>query len=213
MVYLWFLLESKDGIDAEFLSLGLQANITLAGVSADIETVSVTNYQVFLWTVGSACHSAFDLSVWYISACAMCKAGGMLESMERFSHVGSYVVLIVVVITAIAASLAVILRASFNESEKEELGDLKNVTLGGEIDFVDTEPSSFRFLVTWSIEMALSLFVYNPIIGTILFSGILGCGRLYFFGGRPRDVMLEKRENEKLRRTMSPESFDDESIL
>ena len=50
------------------------------------------------------------------------------------------------------------------------------------------------FVWSYMIEMILSLFIYYPIGATILFSGVLGCGSLPLLGGRPREVMLEKKQ-------------------
>lgn len=57
---------------------------------------------------------------------------------------------------------------------------------------------SFSFLSKYAIELSLTWFVYFPLVGTIIFSGILGCGgRLPVLGGRPRDIRLyEKRMEE-----------------
>ena len=57
--------------------------------------------------------------------------------------------------------------------------------------FADGEPD-FHFLYGYGVELFASLFVFTPFIQTILFSGVLGCGRLPFIGGRPRTVRLNK---------------------
>jgi len=204
LVYLWFLLESESGIDSEFVSIGLAANLTLGEIEAQFETVSLTNYQAFLWTIGAALHSSFDLSVWYLSACACCLPGGCCVACQGYRYVGSYIVFFVVIVVAAAASVAVVLRASINSNEEISI---QNITTGAtyglwddEIEFENMDPSSFRFLITWSIEMALALLVMYPLLGTVLFSGMLGCGRLPFLGGRPRDVWVEECERRRKNR-------------
>lgn len=64
------------------------------------------------------------------------------------------------------------------------------------IDGID----SFHFLARYSVELLLAWFFYFPVIGTILFSGILGCGRLPILGGRPRDVRLVEADSREYRR-------------
>ena len=54
---------------------------------------------------------------------------------------------------------------------------------------------SFSFLQGYAMEVALAWCVYFPLLGTILFSGCLGCGgRLPLLGGRPRDIQLVAQE-------------------
>ena len=75
----------------------------------------------------------------------------------------------------------------------------------GDDDFyVDWEqidgPSSFRFLAKYCVELLLAWFVYFPVIGTVMFSGVLGCGRLPVLGGRPRDKRLVEQESREYQR-------------
>jgi len=53
---------------------------------------------------------------------------------------------------------------------------------------------SFDFLIGYLVELGLALFLYFPLIGTILFSGFLGCKTMPFLGGRPRELKREKRK-------------------
>lgn len=44
----------------------------------------------------------------------------------------------------------------------------------------------FDFLIGYIIEFLLAVFVYNPVILTVVFSGVLGLqGRIPILGGRP----------------------------
>ena len=61
------------------------------------------------------------------------------------------------------------------------------------IDGID----NFFFLQGYAVELLLAWCVYFPIIGTILFSGVLGCnGALPILGGRPRDIRIIAQEYE-----------------
>jgi hypothetical protein len=206
-VYLWFLNYSEDGVDGEFVSVTLGGgNFTAANTTAYyVNHVSVTNHQVFLWTVGGAMHSIFDLSVWYISACACCHVGGSLECCGGLKWIGSYLVFAVVLISAAAASLAVVLRATLDANDNGvKLEDLKSAGIFDDmIQLGDTKGAKdFQFLLSWVIEVALALFLYNPIIGTILFTGVCGCGGLLpFMGGRPREMEIAERRRLRTSRT------------
>jgi len=60
--------------------------------------------------------------------------------------------------------------------------------------------STFTILSKYAIELSLTWFVYFPICGTNLFSGILGCGgRLPVLGGRLRDMKLHEQSMGQVR--------------
>lgn len=205
-VYLWFLTYSDDGVDGKFVSIqvDLGKNTTALNTAYATADVSVTNQQIFLWTVGGALHSVFDLSIWFITACACCLPGGKMESCGRWKWMGSYFVLITVTIVAAVASLVVLLRASLDANRNSvTAADLHSAGIfDDKVQLGDNNGAdSFRFLISWTVEVALALFVYNPIIGTILFSGVLGCGKLPFLGGRPREMLLEEQSCLKAART------------
>jgi hypothetical protein len=48
----------------------------------------------------------------------------------------------------------------------------------------ELEVSDFRYMYGCLLELAISLFIYTPMMQLILFTGILGCGILPVFGGR-----------------------------
>lgn len=112
-------------------------------------------------------------------------------------------------------SLAIFLvlrRASQDATEQvyyqqEQYGDDDVDAADGDGDddfYVDWEQidgaSSFRFLAKYCVELLLAWFVYFPVIGTIMFSGVLGCGRLPVLGGRPRDKRLVEEESREYQR-------------
>ena len=59
----------------------------------------------------------------------------------------------------------------------------------------EIEVSDFRYMYGCLLELAISLFIYTPMMQLILFSGILGCGILPVFGGRFYTMRNEHREN------------------
>mmetsp|Transcript_23620 Transcript_23620/g.33140 ORF Transcript_23620/g.33140 Transcript_23620/m.33140 type:complete len:338 (-) Transcript_23620:63-1076(-) len=168
--------------------------------TTDDNTLVVTYGMILLWTVGGGMHSCFDLSVWYISACACCHPGGMLESCGSCKKMGSVVMVVLIAVVVAISTFIAVLRASI-ESSDEEIS-ISNITSGGiNDDVVDLGKiqgvESFEFVLTFMTEMLLAYIVYFPLLGTILFTGVLGCGRVPFLGGRPREVW---KENEKLRK-------------
>jgi hypothetical protein len=61
LIYLWFLHE----------------NIGINDVIIHIDPgFDVTKLMITLWTLGSFVHTIFDLSVWHIKACTLCRYGG-----------------------------------------------------------------------------------------------------------------------------------------
>jgi len=57
----------------------------------------------------------------------------------------------------------------------------------------ELEVSDFRYLYGCLLELAISLFVYTPMMQIIIFSGILGCGVLPVLGGRFYTLRNERR--------------------
>lgn len=200
LLYLYFL-STDEGLAGEFASFNFNANVTVANTDLAVTEVTFTYYQITLWTVGTSLHSLFDLSVWFIAACGCCQAGGSLECLGgRCSWMGSYIVLFAVVIVAATASFIVVLRATLEDQDLDV--SALNATAGalnGDLQFT-VKPEAYRFLISWGIELVLALFVYYFVLGTILFSGVLGCGRLPFLGGRPRELYLEEKQEAKRKR-------------
>ena len=208
-VVLYFLENTQEGVTQRFFKVSLTANITVGGEGSDAELneVSVSTGQIFLWTVGSGLHSMFDLTVWYISACICCQPGGQLECLSCCKVLGSYIVIFTTVIVVAVSSFIVVLRATIDSEENVSLTDLNSGGLVddeihlGEVDSID----SYQFVVSWLVEVTTSLFLWYPLFGTILFTGILGCYRLPFLGGRPRDVLVE--EHKKMRRSATAVAY------
>eukprot|EP00934_Nitzschia_sp_Nitz4_P003628 Nitzschia sp. Nitz4//scaffold32_size149145//57036//58256//NITZ4_002876-RA/size149145-processed-gene-0.122-mRNA-1//-1//CDS//3329548060//3618//frame0 len=156
-------------------------------------TVEVSKGMAILWSVGSAAHALFDNTIWYATSCTC------LDSQEgRFAWIGKhrgiinvFVVLVVVLITAVA-TLAVVIRATVEGGG--DLGaaikDLKSAGMDAERV---KDKSNYEFLLSYIVELALAWFLWFPIIETILFSGILSCGgRIACLGGRPQELLEEE---------------------
>lgn len=155
-------------------------------VSYKGETITLT--RILLWTVGGLAHSIFDMAVWHIMACACCHPGGRWgdkKDSKRFKDCGSYALIPLIVAMLVFSIFLVLLRAT-NPEEYDD--DTTTTTTDGDMDIHIDDWRSFAFLSQYAIELGLAWFVCFPIVGSIAFSGILGCGgRIPVLGGRPRD--------------------------
>lgn len=152
-------------------------------------SIEIKQSMIVLWTVGGGTHALFDNVVYYVSACACCLPNGHTNytRFKRYQKYGTLFVIVAAVLAAATASMVVLLRAVW-ESGSKDLDGVK-------------EASSFKFLISYCIELCLALLVYYPAIAFTLFSGILGCGRIPLFGGRAYEVRCEQNRDRKLEQT------------
>jgi len=169
-----------------FYLLGLERDIAVG--ANDVEIVKEINERVdLLWTVGALLHSFFDYALWNMVACGCSRH-------NCFRAAGWNVAVVIVSLLVVCTLIAVTIRAYGDffgiEHESNEEGSKTAIEFGndGEVDI--------NFLWTYSVELVVSLFIYTPIIQTIFFSGVLGCGVLPFLGGRPYELRkMEKRDD------------------
>jgi len=146
------------------------------------EAVSSSRYTVeqglfFLLTVGSFVHSCFDMLIWYLLACACFREGGCTGRNSRMCQNCAVYIATLVVVGVIAAATLVVLVRLKNDEAADSSG----------VESIQVE-SKFNFLIGYGLELAVSLFVFYFITSTVFFSGILGCGRIPIFGGRPYEL-------------------------
>jgi hypothetical protein len=217
LIWLFFALD--DNHDAEdalvTIRLGDNANVNATRLDQVNESneIAITEGMLVLWTVGGGLHALFDNTIWYLSACICCLPFAHSdEALERFQKYGSLFVVCSTICLGAAASFFVVFRASLSDNEDASVQELGTAGLADDqIDpFTDfDDKSSFDFLLSYVVELALALFVYNPLVGTILFSGFLGCGKIPILGGRPYEVAQEqKRIARKQRRAAESEMTD-----
>lgn len=165
-----------------------RVNLTWMGMSE----VVITKLMMTLWTLGSFLHMVFDLGLWHMKACTLCRYGGKID--DRIARWGRVVGLFIVVSAMAAGSYAVLLRASIEyKGEDSEGSSVEEAIRNNEFYEINFEGKrSFRFLLGYLVEFLLAMFVYYPIAVTIIFSGVLGCrGRIPVLGGRPREIKKE----------------------
>uniref|UniRef100_A0A7S1Z8E5 Transmembrane protein n=1 Tax=Trieres chinensis TaxID=1514140 RepID=A0A7S1Z8E5_TRICV len=127
-------------------------------------------------------NSCFDMTLWYLRSCPCCQPGARYDMDMRcggpgWVWLGRSVAGLIVLVAAASALTAFMLQTWLIEENPE---------IGAE---------SFSFLSSWSLEFGLSLFIVSPIMFFIFFSGILGCFRFPFLGGRPYEIRREQKEN------------------
>ena len=184
MTYMYFI---KNGVevDEELFTV----NLTWLGMSE----VVITKLMLTLWTLGSFLHTVFDLGLWHMKACTLCRYGGQID--DRMARWGRVVGLFIVVLAMAVGSYAVLLRASIEyKGEGSEGSSVEEAIRNNEFYEIDFGGKrSFRFLLGYLVEFLLAMFVYYPIAVTVLFSGVLGCrGRIPILGGRPREIKKER---------------------
>ena len=138
--------------------------------------------MIILAAAAAMSHATFDMVLWHITACACCHPGGRWGDenySKKYKDCGSYALVpVILALWALAVFLVLI------QATEEEEGDANE-----DMHINVHDWRSFAFLQFYAMELGLAWFVGFPIVGTLVFSGVLGCGgRLPVLGGRPRDV-------------------------
>eukprot|EP00985_Skeletonema_marinoi_P021793 scaffold13569_cov89-Skeletonema_marinoi.AAC.1 len=134
LIYLWFV-EADFGMHDPVLTLGPGGNR------------AITKLMVTLWTLGSFVHTIFDLSIWHIKACTLCRLFGGHVS-DRAVKCGRSTGVTIVLFTLAFATYLVLLRASedfkaMNGNDSTDTGDdtddsfFHSVVLGGGAKYFD----------------------------------------------------------------------------
>lgn len=175
--------------------------------TSDGTELVLTTGMLLLWTVGGGIHCMFNLAIWHIAACACCQSGGFCESYACCPSLGKYMIRFFVFCTGAFCALIVVLRVAINDHYEEQgnsnFSDVNgnqgiNVAIDDQLDLSVDNIWEFSFVLTYLVEMTLAFFVYYPIGGTILFSGVLSCGYMIpVLGGRPYEKACEERKNSR----------------
>mmetsp|Transcript_30311 Transcript_30311/g.63870 ORF Transcript_30311/g.63870 Transcript_30311/m.63870 type:complete len:298 (+) Transcript_30311:154-1047(+) len=184
VIYLWHVWQNMGYDDTAF-------SLTLGGdfserIPENYQRVDITHGMAMLWTFGSGAHSLFDLFLWHVIACGCCRR-------KWFHSAGWYIAVSITFVMVALTSFFALARAYETNNEQIPEG-LEFSNPGSPFAFGDEEPD-FKFLWGYLVELVMSLFVYTPIVQSLLFSGVLGCGVVPFLGGRPREV---RKENQQL---------------
>ena len=212
-IFLYFVGSGRDDKEQVF-ALDVSA---MSAQQSTSQTFSVTSGVLMLVTVGSGTHAIFDRFVWSLSACGCCRAGGRFENLFLrgcCKSVGYYLVIFLVVAVVALATCIVVIRASVEEGvdhntmpsfvfqNQTEVTEKENFNFNELIN--DFDAQDYSFLKGYALEFGVSLFIYYPIVETVLFSGIIGCGRIPIFGGRPFAMRQEAKMQSIVVRHVCP---------
>jgi len=159
---------------------------------SETTSIEVDQSLLFLWTVGSFLHSAFDLLIWYLAACQCFRPGGIFSQRPFCQTFGLYLSVLLVVGAVFSATSVIVLRLNANidkDNAEDPTDDI--VAMAG------LQSTRFSFLLAYSLELIFALFVFYFLTSLVFFSGILGCGRIPILGGRPYELRKEAAEKEK----------------
>eukprot|EP00339_Tiarina_fusa_P014337 CAMPEP_0117009748 /NCGR_PEP_ID=MMETSP0472-20121206/8766_1 /TAXON_ID=693140 ORGANISM="Tiarina fusus, Strain LIS" /NCGR_SAMPLE_ID=MMETSP0472 /ASSEMBLY_ACC=CAM_ASM_000603 /LENGTH=434 /DNA_ID=CAMNT_0004712103 /DNA_START=16 /DNA_END=1320 /DNA_ORIENTATION=+ len=228
--FLWFVdLEEQEAV-FELSAGGFAVQNGTSFVVIENEDHVVAQYTSFefstgmliLWSVGSATHALFDITIWYATSCSCLGKEEEEEEYEdadyadhdaeqprpqtstslatwvaRHRTLVNALVVTGVILIAAMASLAVVVRVAIeggNDVDTSSLAALQSEGLDGE---AITNKHNYEFLTSYAVELALAWFLWFPVVETILFSGVLSCGgRLSCLGGRPAELR-EAAESEE----------------
>jgi hypothetical protein len=208
IIYLAFVF-SNTNYDKSYIEVKTNPGTGTTIVDSSAPALSVTNGNIALWTIGATLHASFDNLIWSLAACSCCsndEEGLTEKKLARYRSTGVVLVVLSVIVATALATFAVALRAAISSDDKtaEVVVDPNTVHSYGLSDdnvqlFQVDGANDFEFIIAYFIELVLNYFIYYPLVGTILFSGILTCGRYGVFGGRPYEMKsaanLEENNN------------------
>jgi len=208
IIYLAFVFSDTD-YDTVYVEVPT-TNSTLTGqayvdsvVDTNISALSVTNGNIALWTIGAALHATYDNVIWALAACSCCTKEGDRavpeKRMQRYRSTGTLLVIFSVIVVTALATFAVALRNALDSGDVDAQ-EVENYGLNDEsVDIWQVSANGandMEFLLAYLVELVLSFFIFYPICGTILFSGILTCGKYPTTGGRPYEMKEEAAAKE-----------------
>lgn len=205
---------SQENYNKQYIELS--TNKTRTGLQSDLDNdvsvLSVTNGNIALWTVGAFLNGLYDNTVWalaagtFFSCCNKDKEGDTKQTRkereEKFQKTGTFLVVLSVIIVIALTFFAVSLQNAITTNNGATVEAINGTDNGAGYADVGTTfrvkkrgPNNWEFIIAYVIEVALSFFVYYPIIGTIMFSGVLSCGKYWeVTGGRPYEIAHAEAE-------------------
>lgn len=154
--------------------------------------------SIALWTIGAALHALYDNVIWSLAACTYCmdNKGGMTERVDRYRSTGVFFIVISVIVVTALATFAATLRNAIDVGnvDTNEVGSYGAGDTQYKV-FAVSDAKSYEFFLAYLVELGLNYLGYYPVIGTVLFSGVLGCFKYRVIGGRPAEILeMQARE-------------------
>jgi hypothetical protein len=205
------------------------ATVTMTSNQTVVE-LSVTSDMLLLWTVGGGLHAIFDMMFWYMVACTCCPFSKRYKKLGSIVGLTFVVLMAAVASFFLVLRASIELQEEQQQQQQQQLlGDYnddyqqENETkalllpsssnsLGHSAGLVDDDIrldeqvvsiELLDFVLAYLIEFTMAVLVYYPLASLILFTGILGLGRLPVLGGWPRDRWLERqRQNNERSKTL-----------
>jgi uncharacterized membrane protein len=184
-------------------------NQTILSITIGETENVVTSGMIFLWTIGGTVHTAWDLLLWKLAACACCLPGGCMYSWNCNNMWGQHMMRALIFILLVLTALVVLLRVTISSLEEENededevannqegvLSDLGDIAQGDRPENIQVQHDrqEFHFLIVWLMEALLAMLVYYPMAATVLFSGALGC--IPGLGGWPAEIAALEHQKE-----------------
>lgn len=168
-VVLWFFYEEDRSFDAEVFQLPFHGPI-------------VTQGMIALMLFGAPLQTAFDLSMFFLQACPLCRGSFFPDPVSRlFLWLGTHLAFLITVGALALAINVMLIRASILDD-----GDDAGVTY---------KLKHYNFMLYYFLQIFAANFVVFPLGTFTVFSGVLGCcGRIPGLGGRPYQVRKHRRE-------------------
>jgi hypothetical protein len=210
----------QNGTTTNVTNTTVPTTTTMASNNHTVVELSVTSGMLLLWTVGGGFHAIFDMMFWYMVACNCCPFSKRFKKLGAIVGL-TFVVLMAAVASfflVLRASIELqheqqqqllLLGGNdgddyFNDNETKalRLPSSSSHTLGDSAGLVDDDIQwneqvisieLLDFVLAYLIEFTMAVLVYYPLASLILFTGILGLGRLPILGGWPRDMWLERQ--------------------
>jgi hypothetical protein len=188
MFYLWYIWNPE--FDQEVVSM----TTTSGGIW------TLTTGMLLLWTLGGGIHASFNLLIWYIAACSCCRPGGCLENRACCPSFGKHSIRVMVVVIAIIAVFIVLMRVAIGNADTDlddtNANDFDFFFTSEAWDFKIEKGEEFDFVMAYMVQMISSLFLFYPLLATMLMFGVPGCRSFPLIGGRPYEVnQWERRMN------------------
>jgi hypothetical protein len=207
IIYLAFVFSDTD-YDKTYIAVPANMTDSLTGqenvdalLDQEVKALSVTNGSIALWTIGAFLHATYDNVIWALAACTCCTAKSSdsttteEQRLKRYRGTGTLLVIFSVIVVTALATFAVALRSALDSGDvTAEQVETNGVTDANVNLWQVNGTNDLEFLLAFLVELVLSFFVYYPICGTILFSGILTCGKYPTTGGRPYELKEEARK-------------------
>jgi len=159
--------------------------------------VDMGSRLTILWTAGALIHAAFDMALWHMIACGYCSYSSNARNRQDCLIFGWTTAIAIVMLMIIATCVVVYFRVFPLTNDNDEMRIEEQMLLS----LSEVEPAEmmgflmqgdFSFILAFIIEFAVSLFIWTPFLMTMLFTGVMGCGRIPCIGGRPREVWRER---------------------